>query len=256
MAAARFHAVNGCRSVKRILTKDGKACGVELMNGETKFADEIISTMPLTLVTEALPEISLEAKVAARKLQFRNTILVFLKIESENLFPDQWLYIHSKNLQTGRVTNFKNWIPEICQGEKASILALEYWCNFEDALWKTDDAHLIQRARDEIVKTKLVLESHISDGFVHRVPRCYPIYKIGYKEDLKKVTEELKKISGLQLIGRYGSFKYNNQDHSILMGLMAAENLSQQARHDLWSINTDDEYQESSRITATGLEMN
>jgi hypothetical protein len=37
------------------------------------------------------------------------------------------------------------------------------------------------------------------------------------------------------------------------MGLLAAENIVDGSEHDLWAVNTDDEYQESSRITATGL---
>ena len=53
----------------------------------------------------------------------------------------------------------------------------------------------------------------------------------------------------------YGAFKYNNQDHSILMGLMAAENILNNKGNDLWEINTDyDEYQEASIITKTGLQ--
>ena len=60
----------------------------------------------------------------------------------------------------------------------------------------------------------------------------------------------------MSVIGRYGAFKYNNQDHSILMGLLAAENIcGNRRRHDLWEINTDyDNYQESSLITASGLQ--
>ncbi|MBL7897218.1 MAG: hypothetical protein JNJ99_01700, partial [Crocinitomicaceae bacterium] len=58
------------------------------------------------------------------------------------------------------------------------------------------------------------------------------------------------------VIGRYGAFKYNNQDHSILMGVMAAENIASGANHNLWSINTDyEEYQEKSTITASGLSI-
>ena len=45
-------------------------------------------------------------------------------------------------------------------------------------------------------------------------------------------------------IGRNGSFKYNNQDHSILMGLLAAENILSGTEHDLWAVNTDYDYQE------------
>jgi hypothetical protein len=55
-------------------------------------------------------------------------------------------------------------------------------------------------------------------------------------------------------IGRYGAFKYNNQDHSILMGILAAENLMEGQRHDLWGVNADSmDYFESALITETGL---
>jgi hypothetical protein len=58
------------------------------------------------------------------------------------------------------------------------------------------------------------------------------------------------------VIGRYGAYKYNNQDHSILMGMLAAENILTGAGHDLWEINTDYEvYQESATITKTGLKV-
>ena len=46
-------------------------------------------------------------------------------------------------------------------------------------------------------------------------------------------------------IGRYGSFKYNNQDHSLLMGIMAAESISMNKKPNLWNINTDSKYQEA-----------
>ena len=37
------------------------------------------------------------------------------------------------------------------------------------------------------------------------------------------------------------------------MGLLAAENITDGAKHNLWAVNTDYEYQESSKIIATGL---
>jgi hypothetical protein len=38
------------------------------------------------------------------------------------------------------------------------------------------------------------------------------------------------------------------------MGLLCAENIMDEKLHDLWSINTDDDYQEGAKITTTGLE--
>lgn len=97
-------------------------------------------------------------------------------------------------------------------------------------------------------------DANILDGHVHRIKRCYPVYERGYKEKLKPVEEYLSTIEGLQAIGRYGAFKYNNQDHSIYMGILAAENIVTGAKHNLWEINTDYEsYQEEAQITEAGL---
>jgi hypothetical protein len=75
----------------------------------------------------------------------------------------------------------------------------------------------------------------------------------GYKKLLEPIQDYLDGVAGLTVIGRYGSFKYNNQDHSILMGILAAENIVNGSGHNLWEINTDYEYQESALITETGL---
>jgi len=93
----------------------------------------------------------------------------------------------------------------------------------------------------------------VLDGHVVRVGKSYPVYSRGYKEPLKIVTSFLKTIKNLSVVGRYGAFKYNNQDHSMLMGFLAAQNICSGRKHDLWGINTDYEYQESSVITKTGL---
>jgi hypothetical protein len=73
---------------------------------------------------------------------------------------------------------------------------------------------------------------------------------------LEPIQEYLNTVLTITPIGRYGSFKYNNQDHSILMGMLAANNLLGDEQTDLWGINTDYEYQEASRITTSGLVAN
>ena len=91
-------------------------------------------------------------------------------------------------------------------------------------------------------------ESAILNSKVIRVPKCYPVYKTGYKKHLNEVIDHLNTFENLAPIGRYGAYKYNNQDHSILMGLLAAEKIATGKPIDLWEINTDTEYQEDSEI--------
>lgn len=243
------------RPVEKILTRDNKAYAILLDDGQIEEYDQIVSTMPLSLMVTRLPDVPESIVSLANSLKFRNTILVFLKVENTQLFTDQWLYIHSDGIEMGRITNFRNWLPTLYGEEKNSILCVEYWANFEDKLWNLSNEELIQIAKDEVIVSGLNKNSIISDGYVHKLPRCYPVYFSGYKQKLKPIEQFLDSIEGIHVIGRYGSYKYNNQDHSILMGILAAENITENTNHNLWEINTDYEsYQESSVITKTGLQ--
>lgn len=240
--------------VHKVLLSAGKAIGVQTADGSTCLHSHVVSTMPLTLLVKSLEGAPEDVTQAASSLTFRNTIIVYLRVDSASLFPDNWLYVHSPELATGRITNFRNWVPQIFNGSRDTIVAMELWCYPHDAVWQEDDKMLIARASADLRRTGLLGNANIGDGQVVRVPRCYPVYRRGYKDHVDRIRMHLDGIENLQVIGRYGAFKYNNQDHSILMGILAAENIAQRKNHDLWSINTDyDDYQERSLITATGL---
>jgi len=239
--------------IKKIVVEEGKAKSVVLISGEEKRYDQIISTMPLTHLVRTMDNVPANVAEQVAQLKFRNTVIVYLNIAGKNLFPDNWLYVHSSDLKTGRITNFRNWVPHICHSDN-TILALEFWSNSDEPIWQMDDGQLIDLAKKDIRKTGLIGNSVILDGAVYRVPKCYPVYERGYKNKLDVVQPWLDTIQNLQPIGRYGSFKYNNQDHSILMGILASENITDNAAHNLWDVNTDYEsYQEATCITKTGL---
>jgi protoporphyrinogen oxidase len=240
--------------VRRLVHDGPSVGGVEFTDGNVAGFDHVISTMPLTLLVRRLDGVPKEVLEAVDGLRFRNTILIYLHVNAAKLFPDQWLYIHSPDLQTGRITNFRNWVPELYGTAQTSILALEYWAYDEDPLWQEQDSKLIDLAAREVRSTGLIGDAPVLDGDVVRLRRCYPVYARGYKDKLAPVISYLNTFRGLSVIGRYGAFKYNNQDHSILMGILAAQNLLEGTKHDLWAVNTDYEtYQEAATITATGL---
>ena len=54
----------------------------------------------------------------------------------------------------------------------------------------------------------------------------------------------LATFENLQTIGRDGLHRYNNQDHAMVTGMLAARNIMFGERNDVWSVNTDQEYHE------------
>jgi protoporphyrinogen oxidase len=247
--------VNLNSPVENVLVENGKCIGIKTSNNiEIKY-DHVVSTMPINKLSSGIKNIPKFLLKHINNLKFRNTILVFIEVDAKDLFDDNWLYIHSPEVNTGRITNFRNWIPEINQNKETTILSLEYWCNENDDLWTLNDEKIIEIAKKDLEISNLIGENKILKGHIHKISKCYPIYKTGYKKNLKPIEEYLDNIQNLSVIGRYGSFKYNNQDHSILMGILSAENISKGKDNNLWQVNTDYEYQESSRITETGLEI-
>jgi len=235
--------------VRRVLHANRHVCGVELEDGRRRRFDHVISTMPLPSMVRGLGNLPADVESAVDALTFRNTILVYLLVDGIDLFPDQWLYVHSPELLAGRVTNFRNWVPELYGRARSSILALEYWCYNQDGIWSEPDAELINRAVREIGITGLLRDTPVLDGHVIRIERSYPVYRRGYKDHLARIIPFLNTFRGLTAIGRYGAFKYNNQDHSILMGLLAAGNILCNRKQALWKVNTDyDNYQEAAPI--------
>lgn len=244
---------NGCgihynQNIKGIKLEDNKIKGILFENGNFQESDMVISTMPLNQLLLNSEGIDNDIKELAKELKFRNTVLVYVKIDHQDVFPDQWLYIHNTNTKTGRISNFRNWVPALYGEEKSSIICLEYWCNSEDKMWNLSDTDFNKMAKEDLEKTGLLNELKAKDFKVLRLKDSYPVYFSGYKSVLKPIIEYLSKIEGLYLIGRGGSYKYNNQDHSIKMGLLLADNIVNGAEHDLWEVNTDfDSYQEGEK---------
>ncbi len=72
---------------------------------------------------------------------------------------------------------------------------------------------------------------------------AYPVYDLEYSGKLATIKEFLSGLDGLHIIGRGGTFRYNNADHSIEMGLLLARKILGY-EVDYMGVNTEPEYQE------------
>lgn len=234
--------------VKRILHRDGRVWALAAVDSsgiERIFpCDQAIVSMPLQETVLAFdPPLAPEIAAAARRLNYRDFITVALMIDGADPFPDNWIYIHDPAVRLGRIQNFRSWSPEMIGGAATTCLGLEYFCFAGDGLWTMSDAELIELGRRELAELGLVRPEQIRDGAVVRMEKAYPMYDPGYQENVALIQRGLAAFPNLQVVGRNGMHKYNNQDHSMMTALLAVKNL-QGGNFNLWQVNTDAEYHE------------
>ena len=209
---------------------------------------DFISSMPVTeFINKLHAPPPLEVSDAAEKLNYRDFLTVCLIINKPDLFPDNWIYIHDPGVKVGRIQNFKNWSPDMVPDLAKTSLGLEYFCTEGDALWRTPDADLVELGRREVDRIGLARYVDVEDGCVVRSPKAYPVYDSAYGDHLTTIRGFVDSLENFQTIGRNGLHRYNNQDHAMLTGMLAVRNLVRGERHDLWKVNTDEEYHEEVR---------
>jgi protoporphyrinogen oxidase len=228
--------------------RDRRITGVMCMEGDGTFempVGHLISSMPLDRLVAMLDDRIVPAGVlkSANSLSYRGLILVVLILDKDALFPDQWIYIHSPGFKVGRIQNFKNWSPAMVPDPHKTSLGMEYFCSEGDRLSSMSDDALSALAVSELDRLGLAEKSQVVDTFVVRQSDAYPVYSPGYEKRLKVIRDFLDGFENLQTIGRNGMHRYNNMDHSMQTGILAARN-ALGADHDLWSVNEEAEYLE------------
>jgi protoporphyrinogen oxidase len=188
--------------------------------------EQLISSMPLRQLLEALqPAPPKEMLAAARRLTYRDYLLVFLVVDKKHIFADQWRYIQDESFKVARIQNFKNWSPALVQNQEFSTLGMEYYLNESDDAWLWTDERWLELAAHECEKLCLFEPSLLRDGSVIRIRQAYPIYDLAYKQTVNALRAYIETFNNLQTIGRNGLHRYNNMDHSMLTGIAAAERL-------------------------------
>lgn len=208
---------NGGR-VERVTVKNSS--GEEIIE-----ATEVISTIPVnSLVKMMAPAPPLDVLEAASRLRFRDLLLVAVMVAKERVTDQTWIYIPEKKIPFGRIHEPKNWSVDMAPPGK-TLLVIEYFCFKGDDTWNSPDEELSKITLDGLKKLGFVNTDEIIGTEIVRVPRAYPLFEVGFEENLGKLYDWLKNFENLRVAGRSGMFQYHNMDHAIISGFEAAEEL-------------------------------
>jgi protoporphyrinogen oxidase len=227
--------------------EDGRAVAVTVESDGTSTrlpASHVISSMPFTALARIVdPPVPPEVAAAADDLHYRDFLTVALVVPEERGFPDNWIYIHSPDVQVGRIQNFGSWSPYLVKDGR-TCLGMEYFVFEGDELWAAADDDLVALATKELATIGLVDPSDIEAGYVVRMPKAYPVYDDVYRDNVDVLRKWFEvHAPNVHPIGRNGMHKYNNQDHSMYTAMLTVENIHG-ANHDIWSVNVEEEYHE------------
>ena len=184
---------------------------------------------------------------SAMNLNYRDFLTVALMIKSDDLFPDNWIYIHDDKVKVGRVQNFRSWSPEMVPDPELACVGLEYFCFEGDGLWSMSDDDLVALATKEMAILGLCYPETVVGGAVVRQEKAYPVYDETYRDNVEAMRVELEETyPTLHMVGRNGMHRYNNQDHAMMTAMLTVKNIVAGRRvYDIWNVNEDAEYHES-----------
>ena len=247
---------------KIVLNKEHQINEVICKDGKSYQADYFVSSMPIKDLFVALGKdvVNQEAYNTAVNLPYRDFITVGLlldKLKIKNktkiptineLVPDTWIYVQERDVTMGRMQLFNNWSPYMVADPLNTVwMGLEYFCSEGDEMWNSNDADFINMAIDELIRMGIIeSKDNVLDATRLKVKKAYPAY-FGSYDHFDLVRKELDNISNLYCVGRNGQHRYNNMDHSMLTGLIAADYIKENNtdKTALWEVNTEKEYHET-----------
>lgn len=248
--------------VVNVIKDNGTLSGLVYEKGGERITvngDYIISSMPMKDLVVGMNDVPQKLVEIAEGLPYRDYMTVGVLIPHLNLknatkiktigniVPDNWVYVHDRNVKMGRFQIYNNWSPYMVKDIEHSVwIGLEYFCNEGDAMWSMSDNAFAQMAIKEMVKMKLIShESDVLDFHVERVKKAYPAYFDTY-DQIDELRDYLNTIPNLFCVGRNGQHRYNNIDHSMCTSFETVKNIitGTTTKDNIWNVNTEKEYHE------------
>ncbi|MFH0859830.1 MAG: FAD-dependent oxidoreductase [Candidatus Altiarchaeota archaeon] len=185
--------------------------------------DLIVSSIPVTSLIRLLspkpPEWILKKN---NKLKFKALIFYYVVVGGKTISDDHWVYIPQKNLIFNRISEPRNFSRNNVPAER-NIVCAEISCDVGDDIWHMPEEKMRESVVAGLEELGFMKADEVLECFSHREPHAYPVYDLGYKINLNHLKKYLSGYGNLISLGRNGLFTYDNMDHSVIMGLKAAD---------------------------------
>ena len=242
--------------------KDGQELTME--------GDYFISSMPVRDLVGGMNDVPADAARIAAGLPYRDYMTLGVLVPKinlvnktnirtvNNIVPDCWVYVQDRNVKLGRFQIYNNWSPYMIKDLEHTVwIGLEYFVNEGDEYWNMTEEEFAKIGVSEMIKLGLIDSPDVVlDVHMEKVKKAYPAYFDTYDE-IDRLIDYLSSIENLYCVGRNGQHRYNNIDHSMVTSFEAVKNILTGSRDkkNIWSVNTEQEYHETSNNEGNEAEV-
>ena len=236
----------------------------------TMEGDYFISSMPVKDLVGGMNDVPAEPARIAKGLPYRDYMTLGVLVPKinlvnktnirtvNNIVPDCWVYVQDRNVKLGRFQIYNNWSPYMIKDLEHTVwIGLEYFVNEGDEYWNMTEEEFAKIGVSEMIKLGLIDSPDVVlDVHMEKVKKAYPAYFDTYDE-MDRLVDYLSSIENLYCVGRNGQHRYNNIDHSMVTSFEAVKNIltGSKDKKNIWSVNTEQEYHETSNEEGNEAEV-
>jgi protoporphyrinogen oxidase len=204
--------------VTRIRHERGRLVDIEVNRATRMEVQEVVSTLPINRLLELLdPPPPADVLKQARRLKFRNLILVVLFLHRPSVTPNASVYFPEAHVPFTRVSEPRNRSPRLSPAGQTCLVA-ELCCHGEDELWRSSDEALCRKVIPTLEQMGWVKPGSLIGTEVRRMGFAYPVLELGYETTFGVLNEYLAGFANLNLAGRNSLFAYTHLHDQMKAG--------------------------------------
>ncbi|MCB0417845.1 MAG: FAD-dependent oxidoreductase [Bdellovibrionales bacterium] len=214
--------------VNRLEIHDGKVAAVQFTDGngdrQRLVCDELIYTIPIAQIGKLIPDYSPRLESVCEKVKSRNVIIYYFLLKSGPILPSMWVFFPEQEFRFGRLSEMTKFSPSTAPAGHTALM-VDFTCDPEDPVWKMSDQALGDLLLGQLEPLNLFQADQVVKRFSKRFQSFYPVYNVGFQNNLNEIRELEGRFKNLYFIGRTGDFNYNNADQCMDMGFQAADHI-------------------------------
>jgi protoporphyrinogen oxidase len=204
-------------------------------DGDVVSAGHAFSTLPLPVLARiSRPAPSLTDIESASRLRFRAMLLVYVVHGGGRWTPYDAHYIPGPETPITRISEPANYRVSADDRSDRSVLCAEIPCAMTDEVWGLDDQSLGDLVDEALASTGLPAANRLHVE-TRRLGQVYPVYRVGFEDDLAGVDAWARMLRRVVTFGRQGLFAHDNTHHALVMAYDAVDALRDDGRFDRYA---------------------